>query len=318
MELIISKIASIFLIIFVGFIANKAGVMPMSANKLFVNLLLKVTCPCMILASITSSELRDDTITVTIQTFAGGCIFLLVGAGIGYVLARLIKVDSDQIGPYAFSFGSINNGFIGFPVTAALFGSNILYLMVIHNIALQAMYLYTVGPAIVALGSGERSKFSIRGVFSSLKNINTITAAVSVLMLVLGLHLPSVAFDCMDMIGDATTPLSMLIVGMQLGDSKLSEVVRSKKLFIFSAVKMILLPVLTFMAVNWLPISADVKVCMIIAASFPVAVAVVPVISEEERNSLPAAQMVTLTTLISLAVIPVTASLLMSYYGIGL
>ena len=155
MELIISKIASIFLIIFVGFIANKAGVMPMSANKLFVNLLLKVTCPCMILASITSSELRDDTITVTIQTFAGGCIFLLVGAGIGYVLARLIKVESDQIGPYAFSFGSINNGFIGFPVTAALFGSNILYLMVIHNIALQAMYLYTVGPAIVALGSGE-------------------------------------------------------------------------------------------------------------------------------------------------------------------
>lgn len=318
MELIISKIASIFLIIFVGYAANKAGVMPMTANKFFVNLLLKVTCPCMILASITSNELADDTIAVTIQTLLGACLFLLIAAAIGYGLSKLLKVEPDQLGPYAFSFGSINNGFIGFPVTSALFGSHILYLMVIHNIALQAMYLYSVGPMIISAGSGKESKFNLRGMLGSFKNINTITAAVSILMLVLGLHLPSVAYDCVDMIGDATTPLSMLIVGMQLGDSDLRAVLRDRKLFAVSTIKMVLLPVLTFLAVNWLPVSVDVKICMIIAASFPVAVAVVPVISEQEKNSLPSAQMVTLTTLISLAVIPVTASLLMGYYGVGL
>ena len=50
MELVFGKILSIFMIIAVGFAANKADIMPMAANKYLVGLLIRVTCPCMIVA----------------------------------------------------------------------------------------------------------------------------------------------------------------------------------------------------------------------------------------------------------------------------
>lgn len=317
MELVFGKILSIFMIIAVGFAANKADIMPMAANKYLVGLLIRVTCPCMIVASITSNELREDTLSLSLQTLIGAVIFFTVSALVGwFICAKIVKVlPRENIGVYTYSFGSINSGFIGFPITLALFGSSILYLMVIHNVLLS-LYLYTFGIMLVNIGASGR-KLDFKGFLNSFKNINSIAAGVSIIMLFMGLKLPTVIFDCVDMIGDATTPLSMLIVGMQLGDCDFREVLKNRKLLGISLLKMLLLPVLTFLLVNWLPLDVSVKVCLVFAASFPVAVAVVPVTSEQNRDSLIAAEMVAITTLFSLAVIPAVATFLLGYYGLS-
>ena len=187
--------------------------------------------------------------------------------------------------------------------------------MVIHNVVLN-LYLYTFGIMLVNIGaSGGRPDF--KGFLKSFTNINAIAAVVSIIMLFMGLKLPSVLFDCVEMIGDSTTPFSMLIVGMQLGECDFKEVLKNRKLLGISFLKMLLLPVLTFFMVNWLPFSPEVKVCLIFAASFPVAVATVPVTSEQNRDSLITAEMVAITTLISLAVIPAAATFLLGYYGLS-
>ena len=317
MELVFGKILSIFMIIAVGFAANKADIMPMAANKYLVGLLIRVTCPCMIVASITSNELREDTLSLSLQTLIGAVIFFTVSALVGwFICAKIVKVlPRENIGVYTYSFGSINSGFIGFPITLALFGSSILYLMVIHNVLLS-LYLYTFGIMLVNIGASGR-KLDFKGFLNSFKNINSIAAGVSIIILFMGLKLPTVIFDCVDMIGDATTPLSMLIVGMQLGDCDFREVLKNRKLLGISLLKMLLLPVLTFLLVNWLPLDVSVKVCLVFAASFPVAVAVVPVTSEQNRDSLIAAEMVAITTLFSLAVIPAVATFLLGYYGLS-
>ena len=316
MELVFGKILSIFMIIAVGFAANKADIMPMAANKYLVGLLIRVTCPCMIVASITSNELREDTLSLSLQTLIGAVIFFTVSALVGwFICAKIVKVlPRENIGVYTYSFGSINSGFIGFPITLALFGSSILYLMVIHNVLLS-LYLYTFGIMLVNIGASGR-KLDFKDFLNSFKNINSIAAAISIIMLFMGLKLPTVIFDCVDMIGDATTPLSMLIVGMQLGDCDFGEVLKNRKLLGISLLKMLLLPVMTFFMVNWLPLDVSVKVCLIFAASFPVAVAVVPVASEQNRDSLIAAEMVAITTLFSLVVIPAVAAFLIGYYGL--
>lgn len=317
MELVFGKILSIFLIIGIGFVANKADIMPMAANKYLVGLLIRVTCPCMIIASITSNDLREDTLSLSLQTLAGAVVFFTVSALVGWVLsAKIVKVDpAENVGVYTFAFGSINSGFIGFPITLAIFGSGILYLMVLHNVV-GSFYLYTFGGMLVNMGV-LGSKPDFEGFINSFKNINAIAAVVSIAMLFAGLKLPAVIFDCVDMIGDATTPLSMLIVGMQLGECDFGEVLKNRKLLGISFLKMLLLPVLTFLMVNWLPFDVSVKACLIFAASFPVAVAVVPIASEQNRDSLVTAEMVAITTLISLAVIPAVATFLLEYYGLS-
>ena len=67
MLVIIEKIISIFLITAVGFVANRKGILPDQSNKYLVDMLMMITTPCMVLASITSTELTDDTIILTLQ-----------------------------------------------------------------------------------------------------------------------------------------------------------------------------------------------------------------------------------------------------------
>ena len=53
MIIVLKKIISIFIITFVGFIANKKGILPNQSNRYLVDLLMMITTPCMVLASIT-------------------------------------------------------------------------------------------------------------------------------------------------------------------------------------------------------------------------------------------------------------------------
>jgi predicted permease len=58
-------------------------------------------------------------------------------------------------------------------------------------------------------------------------------------------------------------------------------------------------------------------VCLVLAASFPAAVVIVPLTSEENKNTVLAAEIVTFTTVLSLIIIPLAASFLIGVYGIS-
>lgn len=316
MATILSNILSIFLIIAAGFVTGKTGIIPESANKHFVSLLMTITMPCMIITSITSKEFNPELGTATAEIFVLGAMFFVLTFVLGYIVCKkLLKVSpKEDVGVYILAFSSINNGFMGFPITQAIFGSDILYFVVLHNILLN-LYLYSAGPFILNINSGK-GNFDIKYFFKTLCNPATIVSAISVVMLFAGLHLPSLAFDTLDLIGSITVPLSMLLVGMQLAGSNMSRIVKNRHLLISSVIKMFSIPVLVFLSVNWLPVDTGVKVALIFGGAFPTAVITTAIAAMEKKNSLLAAEMVALTTLISIAVIPAAALLLHSYYGL--
>lgn len=333
MELIVGKVLAIFLLMAAGFGVGRLKVLPEGSNATLNVLLIKVITPCMILSSITSKELTDDTLSMTLQTFVGSVVFFVIAGVLGYFFAKhLLRVSpSSNIGVYTFAFASINTGFMGFPVTLALFGQDIFYLMVMQNVILT-VYLYSAGPLMLRLGCESDeilpagtadtvkttgtagSGSALKSFFKSFWNPNAVSSVISLIMLFAGLHLPKLIFEPVQTLGDATIPLSMLLVGIQLSESNVAELIKNGKILAFSLGKMILLPVLTFFAVNWLPLAVSVKVCLIFAAVFPVAVVVAPVTAMENKNSLAAAELIAITTLLSVGTIPLFATLLTQFY----
>lgn len=316
MAIILSKITSIFLIMAVGFVINRLKVIPSSATKFFVDLLLLVTTPCMILSSVTSKEFNDDTARATIEVFMCGIGFFAVSFIVGYFLCKkIIKVSpKEDLGVYIMAFSTVNNGFMGFPITNAIFGSDILYLMILQNICLT-LYMYSAGPFIFNINSGS-GKFNIKRLLKTFCNPSTIVSVISIIMLFAGLHLPGLIFDSVTLIGDVTVPLSMLVVGMQLGESNIKRIIKNKQLVIESVIKMFALPLIMFLVVNWLPVSTDVKITTIFAAAFPTAVVTSALAVMENKNSLLAAESIAFTTLISVASIPVFALFLTGFYNV--
>lgn len=316
MATILSKIASIFLIMGVGFFLNRADILPSSSNKYFVDLLMFVTTPCMILSSVTANEFNDDMKSATVEVLLCGIGFFVVLFLVGYILLKKIMrvKPSEDLGVYILSFSTVNNGFMGFPITNAVFGGNILYLMVIHNICLT-VYMYSAGPFILNMNAGS-SKFSFKKLLKTFCNPSTIFSLVAVAMLILGWKLPNMVNETVSLIGDITVTLSMMVVGMQLGDSNIGRIARNKDLLILSLVKMFAVPVIIFFIMDMLPVENTVKTAIIFASAFPTAVVTSAIAMMEKKNSLLSAEIIALTTLISLICIPACAVFLHTYYGL--
>lgn len=313
MLVILSKILSIFLIAAVGFFANRKGILPNEANQFLVDLLMKIVCPCMVISAIAGTELKSDTMALTLEMIAFSCIFFLIATIIAFFLCgKVLKIkDKEKLGLYVFCMTAVNNGFMGFPITYALFGSEALFLMVFFQIVL-IMYGYMGGVLLVNLGKGGGG--SLVDKLRPLANANTVAAVIGIFLLFTGIKLPAFLGDSIDLIGDATVPISMIVVGMQLGNSNLKKILKNKQLVWVSILKMILWPTLTFAVVHPLPLGPIMKIALIFGATFPTAVMVVPIASSEGKDAVVAAEMVAFTTMISMITLPVCAIILNGLY----
>ena len=137
---------------------------------------------------------------------------------------------------------------------------------------------------------------------------------IGVALLALHISLPEVILKCLDTIGSATTPLSMIVIGIQLGSSKFKGIINNKRLMSESIIKMVLTPLITILLVNWLPVNNAIKLVAVFGASFPSAVAATPIAAMEGKSTQLAAEGVALTTLFSLVTIPLTAYLVSILY----
>lgn len=306
------KIVSIFSMIAVGWFASKKDVLPWESNKYLVNLILVISNPCLIISSMASQTLTGDTIRQAIEVLTGSVVFFIGAAVVAFVLVKLLRCRplEDQ-GVFMVIMTAVNTGFMGFPVTKAIFGDEIFFLMVIENIILN-FYLFFL--AIIQLNYGQKSKASLKDVLVSLCNMSTGAVIVGTVLLIFRVEMPPILLDFFTTMGNATIPVSMIVVGIQLAKSDLLKMMKNTQLIIVSLCNLIVMPVLTFLAVNWLPLMNESKLVLVFAACFPCAVITVAISAKEGRNSDLMAEGVAVSTLFSLATLPVAAMLLMHLY----
>lgn len=306
------KIVSIFSMIAIGWVASKKDVLPWESNKYLVNLILVITNPCLIISSMSSQTLTGDTVRQVVEVLIGSTVFFLAAAGVAFLLVKLLRCRplEDQ-GVFMVIMTAVNTGFMGFPVTKAIFGDEMFFLMVIQNIVLN-FYLFFL--AIIQMNYGQKSKASLKDVFISLCNMSTGAVIIGTVLMILRVEMPPILLEFFDTIGSATIPVSMMVVGIQLAKNDLVKMLKNRQLILVSLCNLIVMPVLTFLAVNWLPLMNPSKLILIFAACFPCAVITVAIAAKEGRNSDLMAEGVAVSTLLSLVTLPVAAMLLMNLY----
>lgn len=309
---VFTKVVVVFAIIGVGFYCNKKNILPDSVEQPLVDLLLTITTPCMVLSSLASKTLEAGTMSKT---------FLVIGLSLGYFIIapilslffkRFLKNTSPKdVGVMMAVMTSINTGFMGFPITKAIFGEDIFFLIVLQNIALN-IYFFSI--AILQINYGHDEAKDIRSALKAVINPCIIAAVLGLLILFTQIKLPAPLLEFITMLGDVTTPISMLVVGMRLARSNLMNLLKNRDLIFASIVNMLIMPVVFFLLCNWLPITSDVKLLMVWAASFPSAVIIIPLSVKYNRNATLAAEGMALTTIISLIVLPLSATILTAIY----
>ena len=246
--------------------------------------------------------------SASLWMFLVGLGFFILADLISVVLSRVLPISGRKRGIWAFAATYSNNAFMGFPVVYALFGQDGLFLAAILNAAV-ALLMYTVGVLALVSRRGEKMKLPLRQTLFS--NIN-IALLLGLFFFLTQLQLPDFLYDCIYSFGNITTPLSMIIVGLNMAKGSLTQAFKDKAALSVSAVRLIAMPLLA-MAFASLFVSDAYLIAyqvLTLTISMPVAVIVV-VLTERYSGQVDfATNTVVVSTCLSLFTIPLMMWLL--------
>lgn len=315
MLLIFSKVLVVFIYIGVGFIANRLKVLPEESVKHFISLVMGITVPCLMISSITGQEINGNMYRNTILVLALGAVIYIVAAVMTTFISDRVFPDKDQQdrNVLASAMTGRNSGFMGLPIASAVFGELVFYYLAIQTIV-NNTYLFVVSLSQLHHREGQKSSKRLREKLRPLVNPTSIATVVAAIMLFAGLHLPEYIMGIIGPLGDTTIPLSMILVGVQLGGTDFGRLLSDRDLLITSAVKLILMPAIALLILTPFPVDPVVKLTSLLAVCFPSAVIGVAVAAQEEKNSLLMAEAVAVSTLLSVITLPVWIMLIGRLY----
>lgn len=325
---VFSNLLGLFLLIGAGFLAARLRILPKEASPYFSALLIKITLPCTIFISLATKEydpsfIKDSLLTLGIGLIAFPAMQLLGSAG-----ARLLRVPEGKRGIWAFGCAYPNTGFMGFPICLALFGAEGLALAVIYNITFN-IYVYSIGAMAIAgdaahaagdaagavSASGSAGGQGNRAGKPSLKKVLFTGINFSVLLSLIfyfgRIPVPRPVAIPLTHLSNITTPLSMLITGIAIGQNRGAELFSDRDAWSASAARLLVCPLLLFAVLSHLPIQNRMIVSVVsVIMGMPVP-GVTTVLAETYHGNLSmAAKLSLLTNLLSMLTIPLICMLL--------
>lgn len=298
---VLGEMLVILFAIVAGFAARRLGWLGGETDQKLSKLLLNITMPAMILASvITGDELPE--VSVILSVLEVGVAFYALALLFAYVVPRCLPGTPGQKGVWRYALAFPNVAFIGYPVAVALFGPQALFYAVILVMPFNLLS-YSLGPLMLA-GAG---RFRWQQLLSP-----CIVASVAALVLALTrLRPPVLVGEMLSFVGDITVPLSLLMVGSFLADIPVGEVFRSGKLWVLAALRLLVLPVILWVILQAMGIQELVLGIAVTQMAMPVAVNGTLLSMEYGGDTTCMAQITFLTTLGSILTIPVIAALLL-------
>lgn len=302
-SVILNQLITLFLIIGLGYFLRKINVMPNEFSKQLTKLLLHVTMPSLIINSVLTMKERPDPSTVLVAFIASAIMYLILPL-VGFIVSKLLFVSKEKLGMYIFMTTFLNVGFMGYPLLNALFGNQAIFYGSIVNIVFN-ICCYSYGIILVNMGQRKDVKFSPRLLLSP----GLIFAMVALVFYFLDIKFIASVTQAFTYVGGLTTPLAMLIIGTSLANISIKEVFTDLRLYLFVAIKQVLIPVAIFPLIKYFIHDKLLMNVIFIMICVPIANTAVLFATEYEANEDLAAKGVFISTLLSLVTIPLVITL---------
>jgi len=297
----LQQVGILFILIIIGFICGKTGVVTAEGKKVLSNLLVTIIMPAMILNSYLS-EFDPNVLNNLLLAFGLSTVAMLLAMAVSFLLVFKLKTPNKKVLWFAFSFS--NAAYMGFPLVKGLFGDEGL----LYASAFATMFNVIVWSVGYAVMSGE---MNVKQVAKSVGK-NPVTYAVILgLIIYLGrIPVPEVMKQPISLVGAMTTPLSMIIIGAMIAGSKVKAILGNKEVWLSVAVRLVLIPVITFGLFYLLGIGGMVASVVLIQAACPTAATTSVLAIQFNHDESVGAGTVVLSTICSIVTLTIFALLL--------
>ncbi|MCR5546604.1 MAG: AEC family transporter [Lachnospiraceae bacterium] len=233
-------------------------------------------------------------------------IYFSISILISIPIARILaKNDQQKIALQLMTIFS-NVGFMGIPVISGIYGKEAIIYVTFYILGYNLL-LYTLGTSIAQKSlPKEQRKSSL----SSLLNVGTICAVVSMFIFFFGIKAGETVGTFFDYVGNATIPLSMMVIGASVAKMPIREIFKGIRVYVFSFIKLLLIPIT--MSFLFRPFAKNDMIfgIFILMFSMPVGSIITMLIEEYGGDESYSSRSIIITTLLSIVTIPIVVMFL--------
>lgn len=288
------QVVTLFLLMGAGFLITKLGKLSEHTSSQMSFLLLYVVSPCLVVECLQVTLSHDLLINLGKATLAFILTYLIF---VPLSMPLFPSRDADTRPVLKFGVIFANTGFMGFPLIEAVVGPEAL----IYAAASMAVFTILQWSYGIGLMGGKVSPRSM------LVNPGIISILVGLVLLFTGLRPPAPVNAAISFLADMNTPLAMVVIGSQMARANIADTFRHYRLFEASVIRLIVMPAIIALVLLPFHLEPMLYCSAVLLAAAPTAGVTSIFADQFHRNTAAAAQLVTLSTLLSIVTLPLFA-----------
>lgn len=288
--IVLRQIVIMFVYMAIGGLLFQKGLITKEGSKSLANLLLYVVLPCVVVKSFCVAR-TPERMNGLLVSFLAALGILLLAMAVSHLLFQKNPIDD-------FGAAFSNAGFMGFPLVAAVQGSEAIFYAAGFVALLNALQ-WTYGQSLISGDPGYRSPKAI------LKNPLVLSLLLGILIFCFELPVPAIASDLLAALAALNAPLAMVILGVYLAQTDARTLFNDPHLYVVAAARLVLIPLLTILVLKLLPAQyAAIATTLVIVAAAPIGSNVAVYAQKLGKDYAYAVRGVCLSTLLSAITMP--------------
>lgn len=250
--------ATLLIYIAIGVYCRKKGIVSNASESELVSLAIDVILPCMIFNSMTT-ELKS----IDWMKAAAALIISSATCAFAWFLGSIIYKNASKETKPSLKIGTLitNAAFMGMALVSNIFGSEGVFYASIYMTVSRA-FLWSVGIGFFSKTAKGNALKSV------LLNPNTIAMMLALVCVITKVHIPEFVGSAIKNVGNASSMLSMVVVGTMVAKLNMDDIGNSKAV-VFSAIRLCVIPILVYLILSMLHIDKVLRGVIVLLTSLP-------------------------------------------------
>lgn len=294
------QVIILYILIAVGFFADKAGLYTEKASKLNTNLLFYIVTPMVIV----NSFLTIDNSPENLKNFglAALCGVAIHVIGMILIIPMFRKTEKSKAGIYRYACMYGNCGYMALPLANAVLGAQGAFYC---SAVIMVFNIFSFTHGIYIMGA-QKGGFNFKKLFI---NPGSIGVALGLPLYLLGVELPTVIASPISSLASLNTPIAMLIFGTYIAHTDLKSMFTDKNIYGVAAIKLVAIPLIMIALFKGLKIDPLLATAISVSASAPCANNTVILAGKYDLDTGVASKTVALVSFFSILTMPVMIAL---------
>ncbi|TGB73627.1 transporter [Escherichia sp. E4694] len=301
----LEQIIIFFLLIGIGVIARKVGVITPGNTPRLTSLVFNFAMPAIILSGVTTdqSHISGRELSIVLASAFTTLILLIICSR---MLERILRYEREYYGVITVMTTFTNVSMMGIPMIYSLYGTEAMIYITVFLLPYNSLF-FSYGYYCMKDQRSNAETLSLKNMLNVI-NPGIVACILALFLYISNVHIPYIIAQPIKMLGAITGPVSMLLIGSFLLDIEWKSVFKDVKVWIFTFFKMVIIPLVIILIMK-LFINDGLLLGVLLAAVATPAGAGTPLLAQMlNKKVYPLAlKGATLTTLVSLITMPLVA-----------